>query len=291
MVVLGAAASSAVMALPVWVPLITRPPAVRDFLLRLGGYSTREPELIPLLLCSLLIALSLLAGLRGWDHGWFWGVFWMACLIVLNQQVLTGIKLQAFHYLSYFIGPLAVLFLCDIGSRFFELERGRFGSGLALCAAILGFGQCVYRIYQPLRQERAFHTVDKPFQEMIDVMGKPSLRHHGFLTNDSILEDILPAYIPQKPLEPYFLDPLSTGEMKALRDAAAHVLGAFPRHGSAEAKTSAPAVGPSPRVALDRTGIVLVMNRHRAFPIHLSSCRALLINRDFVIARLADCAP
>jgi hypothetical protein len=319
---IGSTAAALVLAIPIWLPLVTRPPAMQDFFIRLGGGMTHQADLLSLSLCSLLAALAFWGGRAGWAHGWFWMVFWLASLAVNNQQVITGRELQPFHYLSFFIGPLLPLFLCDFGAwrlphaalrkrpgvsslAPFANARGsepptpsrdregavvestaghntkpweQAGHCLVMAAMVLGFAQCAFRLSQPVLRERDFHTVDANFQQVVSLLSGRTLRNYGFLTNDPFLDEVLPAFIPQKSLQPWWMDPLSNHEMGALHSAAAHVL---------EAPVEAHAGGAGFR--FDQAKVILVLNRHRPIRVHPASCQILFSNVDFLVAAAAPC--
>jgi len=269
------------LAFPVWLPLLRRDAALHDFFIRLGGNSTRQPDLLSIVFCSLLAALALWAGRAGWPHAWFWAAFWLASLAVYNQQVFTGREMQPFHYLSFFIGPLLPLFLCDLGA--WRLNNAALGAegwqlagrALVLAAVIAGFAQCVFRLSQPVPGERDFHTVDSNFQQVLDLLREPLYGQYGFLTNDAFLDQALPAFIPQKGLQAWWMDPLSNHEMGVLHSAAAQILGE-PAHAAAGFR-------------FDPVLVILVLNRHRPIHANIATCQVLLSNTDFLLVKAGPC--
>ncbi|SRR5579884_1283029 len=279
------AALAATVSIPVWLPLAVRPPAVQDFFVRLGGTITRQPDWLALLFCLLFTALALGAGRRGWRNGWFWAAFWIACIAVTNQQVITGRTMQPFHYLLFFMGPFLPVFLCDIGywrwsqSGPARILRRRAGWIVAGTVA-LGIAQCAFRLAQPAAREKEFHTTDRAADEVFAVLSAPGLRQEGFLTNDPLLDQILPAYVPQKPLQPWWMDPLSDSEIQALHFAAAHLL-------EEPLDYRAPRSGLSLR--FDPVQTIVVCNRHRPVHLHPAPCQVLASNGDFLVISLAPC--
>jgi hypothetical protein len=107
-----------------------------------------------------------------------------------------------------------------------------------------------------------------------------SLRHEGFLTNDPLLDQILPAYVPQKPLQPWWMDPLSNSEIRALHLAAAHLL---------EEPMDYRAAHPGSSLRFDPAKTIVVCNRHRPIHIRAAACQALVSNDDFLVISLAPC--
>jgi hypothetical protein len=278
---LAAAALAALLAsFPAWLPAIARPAAVQDSFVRLGGEATHQPEWEMLVVGGVFLGAAFFAGRRGWKRSWFWMVFWLAAAAAMNQQVITGIRIQPFHYLPNFIGPLAPLFLWDLvwwraGGSLLRARRRAYA--LAACAALLGFGQCAWRLARPMREDRWFHQIDRNFAEVLELLRTPSLRDCGFLTNDPFLNEILPAFVVEKPLDPWRMDPLSNREMDALHHAAAAVLGEPGVH-----ESGLP-------YRLERRKTLLILNRHRRIDAHPAACQILLSNEDFLVARPAPC--
>ncbi|MBI3696369.1 MAG: hypothetical protein HY238_16220, partial [Acidobacteria bacterium] len=272
-VVAGASLAASAAAVPVWLPLLTQPPAVVDFSMRLSAEATHRPDLSVVPPVLLLLGLTALAQRRGWEHGWLWITFWLASLVVTNQQVISGLSMQPFHYLSFFVGPFAMLFFCHLAC--WRLGNKRLPASLVLATVALGFAQCVWRLAQPMKAERDLHTVDAAFQEVVGALRKPSLQQYGFLTNDPFLNAVLPGYVLQKPLEPWFLDPLSNAEMSTLHHAAAEALGEISPHGL--------------KVRFDPARVLLVLNRHRRVHVTPADCQVLVSNQDFLVATLAPC--
>jgi hypothetical protein len=276
---------AAAASIPVWLPLAARPAAVQDFFVRLGGTITRQPDWLALLFCSLFAALALGAGRRGWRNGWFWAVFWIACFAVTNEQVISGRTMQPFHYLLFFMGPFFPIFLCDIGYwRWSQSGLGKVlwrRAGLIVAGTVaLGFAQCAFRLAQPVARERELHTTDRSVDQVLAVLSMPGLRHEGFLTNDPLLDQILPAYVPQKPLQPWWMDPLGDSEIRALHLAAAHLL---------EEPIDYRAAHPGPSLRFDPAKTIVVCNRHRPIRIRAAACQVLVSNDDFLVISLAPC--
>ncbi len=289
---LAAVAAALLAAFPVWsTPLLAHPPVVEDCFWRLGGQVSRRPDWIHGLPVLLLAALSFAGHRRGWPNGWFWTLYWTACAIALNQQILTGRQMQSFHYVIYFAAPFAWIFLGDLVSRF---RRGGAGGALVAAVLLLGLTVHLYRLTAAARQALPLNTADESLQQLARVLREPSLRPYGFLTNDEYLIWFLPGYLPQKPLQPWYVDPLTNAEIRAL-DRAAFELSGYRRPDGIHTAFSRgdPPASPDPelQIRFDPGRLLLIANRHRPLALDASRCRALLANSDFLVFRLSECLP
>ncbi|HYM13037.1 MAG TPA: hypothetical protein VEU62_20020 [Bryobacterales bacterium] len=272
------------LSFPVWLPIVTRPPQLEDSFLRLGGETTHQPALAVAAVSLAFAALAFLAGraasaTRGpWPRAWLWMIFWLGSLIAMNQQVLTGKRIQPFHYLPNFIGPFTLLFAFDLLVWRLRRWQGPSRRRTAIILAVLGLGflQCAYRLAQPMREDRTLHRVNPDFRQMTGVLRRPALGPYGFLTNDPFLDEVLPAFLVQQPLQPWRMDPLSNDDISILHHAAAQLLGEIPGH-------------PAMRVQFNPTKVLFVLNRRRRIPEHLRDCQVLLRNADFLVAQAAPC--
>jgi hypothetical protein len=258
----GSTLAAVVAAAPVWSPLLAPSQAIFDSFRRVGGDFTHRPELTIAPLCAAALGLAVVATFRGWSSGWFWMTYWLAAVAATNQQVLTGRVMQPFHYFIYYIEPFAMLYLCDLAAWVSSRRpAARLAPALAVAAVAAGVAVSLWRHDRDLRLNGFLHTADAPFRELVAFLGQPSLGQFAFLTNDPFLDTVLPAYVRQKPLRPWIMDPLSNRELEALETTA------FP---------------------LDRSKILLVLNAHRGAA-SVEPCQILLSNRDFRVARAAPC--
>lgn len=289
--VLAAVVVALLAAFPVWYPVLARPPVVEDCFWRSSCQFSRRPDLIHGLPALLLAVLSLAGHRRGWSSGWFWTLYWTACAISLNQQILTGRQLQPFHYVIYYVAPFGWIFLCDLVYRLRPSVGGR---PLVVAVLLLGLGVHLYQLVGSARQALPLNTADESLQQLARVLREPSLRPYGFLTNDEYLIWFLPGYLPQKPLQPWYVDPLTNAEIRAL-DRAAYELSGYRRPDgihSVFTQGAPPArADPEPLIRFDPGRVLLIANRHRPRALDPSRCPALLSNFDFLVFRLSECLP
>lgn len=114
--------------------LLLEHPFYDDFARRVGMVYTREPLFGGWILFLLL--LSLMFWERGGKYGWFVTSIAISGIVVLNQQVITGVSVMPHHYHWYYTHPLAVLFtILIVGPWVFE----RFVPHLSLGGRRCGF--------------------------------------------------------------------------------------------------------------------------------------------------------
>jgi hypothetical protein len=165
---------------------------------------------------------------------------------------------------------------------------------LVAAVLLLGLGVHLYRLAASARQALPLNTADESLQQLARALREPSLRPYGFLTNDEYLTWFLPAYLPQKPLQPWYMDPLTNAEIRAL-DRAAFELSGYRRPDGIHAAFSQgapPARADSePLIRFDPGRVLLIANRHRPLALDPSRCPALLSNSDFLVFRFSECLP
>jgi len=199
--------------------------------------------------------------------------------------------MQPFHYVIYFVAPFGWVFLCDLVYRLRPSVAGR---PLVFGVLLLGLGVHLYQLAGSARQALPLNTADESLQQLAQLLRQPSLRPYGFVTNDEYLNWFLPGYVPQKPLQPWYVDPLTNNEIRALDRAAFHLSGYRRPDGihAAFSQGAPPARADSePLIRFDPDRVLLIANRHRPLALDASRCRALLANSDFLVFRLSECLP
>ncbi len=277
----GAAALAAAASLPVWAGVASGSPLAHDSFLRGMGQFTHRPDL-PRALPSLFFLLVTAAlARRRWPNAWLWLLFWLASLLTMNQQVFSGRKLHPDHYLAYFIEPFAVVFLLDLG--FWLRDQLRrvprwLVPALAAAALATGCGQNFYQLHRYFTDSRAYYTWDPAFRQVADLLARPEWRSYGYLTNDFYLDEMVAAYVPQKPLATKLMNPLTDRDRDALLEATRRLW-------------SPTAPGAPAPLRFNPEKILLIFNKHEALPIDRAACRPLLENRDFLVALLLSKEP
>jgi len=274
------------LAFPVWWGIIRKTPGTNDTFLRLGGTFTHAPELR--YTTVLLILAIVLLGWRTcrWGNRWFAVIFLMASLLVMNIQVITGTTIQPGHWTGYYIQPLFLLFFFDF---LWTLELGRNSVKIrsAVAGALLtaGIATNVYKLSVGAEQAVGFNRRDPAFEQVLDLFRQPSLRSYGFLSNDDYLSTVLPAYVTQKPLRPWYMDPETDGELASLRRAALQALSGEPASsGRAPGSNTGVLSAPTQTLTLVPNRILFVLNRHRLSSDSLAANRQVLLrNEDFLV--------
>ena len=277
----GAAALAAALALPVWGGVVFGSSLAQDSFVRGMGQFTHRPDLPRALPSFFFLLVTAALARRTWPNAWLWLLFWLASLLTMNQQVLTGKKLHPDHYLAYFIEPFAVVFLLDVGFWLrgqLRREPRWLVPALATAMLVLGSGQNFYRLHQYFTDTRTFYTWDPAFRQVTDLLARPEWHSYGYLTNDFYLDEMVAAYVRQKPLATKLMNPITDRDRNALLRAT-HSLGA----------PGAP--GPPAPLRFNPEKILLIFNKHEALPIDRAACRPLLENRDFLVARLLGTGP
>ena len=103
------------------------------------------------------------------------------------------------------------------------------------------------------------------------------------MSNDTYVDTVLPAYVQEKPLRPWYMDPETNRELASLQRAASEAL--HPETAGTTSRESASS--PSLRFRYDK--ILFVLNLHRPFSeALLSNRRVLLRNNDFLVLGPGD---
>lgn len=267
-----------VLAFPVWLGIIRKNPAAHDDFLRLGGTFGHAPELrytIALVIC--LLALLWWKDCP-WKNRWFAMAFLLASFFVLNIQVVIGKTIQPAHWTGYYIQPIFLILLADLLWTVASWENRRvLPCAIAIVLLTSGVVENVYKLSIGARQSVDFNRRDPDFEQVLELFRQPALRSYGFLSNDAYVSTVLPAFVTQKPLLPWYMDPETDGELASLQRAAAQALDS--RSSSAVAATAA-----APMLTLRTDKILFVLNLHRPFSDSLvANRRVLLRNDDFLV--------
>ena len=264
-------------AFPVWLGIIQKNPAAHDSFVRLGGVFTHRPELR----YSLALAICLPALLAwkncSWNNRWLAMSFLLASLLVMNIQVVIGKTIQPSHWTEYYIQPFFLFLLADLlWTIVARVDRRTWQYAIAIVLLSAG-GLCsVYKLSAGAKQSVDFNTRDPQFEQVVALFRQPALRDYGFLSNDTYVSTVLPAFVAQKPLLPWYMDPETNDELASLQLAAARAL---------DDPSSTSAETPSVRTLTLRTDkILFVLNLHRPFSDSLvAGQRVILRNEDFLV--------
>ncbi len=279
---------------PVWVTLVSSGDIFRDSFVRVFGSYTHMPDLRRTLLIAPFLAVAI--GLSGsvWPTRWMWVIFWTSFLIVLNQQVVTGKVDQPVHWTGGMIEPFAVLFLLDIAFRFWnKLEDSpkavkpladRAIPIVATMAVIGVLAQTYYVCWVGAKVAAPYNRTDQRFSGLIAFMDAPGFRKYGFLSNDPYLQTVLPAYIVEKPLMPWYNDPLTTRSIIILQTAASEQFGTV-----VGSLLPSAAQDNSIKLRFDDSKVLFVLNRHRMTYSGLPKCQVRFENADFIVAVAQKC--
>lgn len=123
-----ALATHTAITIPYWVNFFNAKayPEYSDTILRLGAVSSHEPVIGTWMLLS-TVAVFLLWPKRYMEAKWFFMVSILSLWVAINQQIITGIKLQPGHYHWYitkpFVSILCAVFFIFILQRMVKSKR------------------------------------------------------------------------------------------------------------------------------------------------------------------------
>jgi hypothetical protein len=283
---LGATALALLLATPVWLAMVSGNPTTSDSFVRVFGQFTHWPDLGRSWFLVGLLFITCISR-NTWPNRWFWISVWVGLLLALNQQVITGKINQPGKFMGLYLEVLIIPFALDflLAQRGGE-KRVRVILGIAaVTISSLGIAQNVYKLSEGARQGQSYNQADVNFSEVVKTLDAPHYREYGFLTNDAYLSAILPAYLRQKPLLPWYMDPLSNDELNALKFAAAKLLG-YSRWSEYAFDTGSGggsdiALQTQPRIS---EPVILILNKRR--PVRLLndiSIDPVLNNADFIV--------
>lgn len=293
-ILLPVLAGVTVLAYPAWGDLIKSSAAFRDSFVRVFGEFSHSPDWGRSVLLGAMLGVTLLIKQSYWQTRWFWVLYWATSLVLLNQQILTGKVNQPGHWTGNIIEPFALLYVCDIGVAVYRRWQKNarhwqwnpmLVTAMVVIVFVAGMAQNVYKFWRGAEQAAPYNLNYASLRELIGFMERPEVRNNGFLTNDPYLDIVLPGYLPQKPLNPWYMDPLTDAQIQTLRDARTlqfgEVIGAAAQ-GDAEPETN---------VRFDASRVLLVINRSRETAALSPACQVLYENPDLVVLRAEECAP
>ena len=285
--VLASGAVAMALSAPVWTVYLKKTPDVVDTFLRFEGVFTHRPNIkYTMLLLSLLVAVYVARRLGNEVH-WIFVVLILAFLGVMNIQVISGRTIQPNHWSSYYVQPFLMLAVIHFLWRYVEkMNSRRIGFGVALLLAV-GVGLNVHKFWIAARDSQAFQTRDAAFAQLTERLRATDVVDLGFVSNDYYISQILPAYVPIKPLEPSYMDPLSNQEIWQLRLAAAESAGFDDWNAYADASgRSMPLEMRVEPLRFWEDRVLLVMNKHRMIPRRALEGRcSILDNQDFLVLK------
>jgi len=276
-------------AIPIFETFVFQPVQFRDSFLRVFGVYTHSPNWRYTAILFLPLAVTLLFDQPRWKMRWFWTVFWTASLILVNQQIFTGKENQPGHWMGMLIQPFAVLFFCEMGIIALELLQTNYPSiasphikvMVVIGLVLVGFSINITRSIQQAQYAFEYNYLDPSFTGVLQTLRSPSLQAYGFLTNDPYLDIVMPGYLYQKPLNPWYMDPLSNDEIQALRGAATMQFGQIIGEKTTKPQSS---------IRLDPQKVLFILNRHRMTYSGMLDCQIVYVNDDFIVAKAA-CSP
>lgn len=281
-----AAVVALLLSFPIWRAVFQIDPVVADLFLRTNGEITHRVDLgHSLFLLSFLTGLIILKHF-GIPVPWLTPAVLISALLVLNIQVISGKTLQPNHWSAYFIQPLLQIGILDLTWELLGRVRWRpILPTIACVLAVAGMLINVAQYWTAAIEARSYQSRSVEFDEVVTAMRKPMLVDKGFVSNDSYLAAVLPAYVREKPLMPKYIDPLSNVEFSQLQLAAAEAAGfsSWSEFTAASGDASSPGFG-SARLHYRTEKVIAVMNRHRPIPESITRIKCpLLENSDFVL--------
>jgi hypothetical protein len=286
-------AAAVAAAFPVWGALVANNPAFQDSFVRVFGRYSHAPDLTRSALLLAPLVVTLVLGGTKWKTRWFWLLFWVTCLVVLNQQVITGKVNQPDHWTGSLIEPLAMLFVCDAGLVLYGWIKPRLRyeparawvTAIVAAVFVLGLTQNVYKFWQGAEGATAYQEMDESLAGLMRAMEAREREGEGFLTNDAYLAAVLPAYLRQKPLNPWYMDPLTNEQIASVRAGAQAQFGHLLAPGDEDATNDTQG-----GVRYDPTRVLLILNRHRGAATAEAECEVVYENTDLLVVRAARCA-
>lgn len=277
-----AVVAAIVLAFPVWWGIIHQTRAAVDSFFRLNGQLTHRPSFLYGAL--LVTAAVVLFKTDEWRGRRFHLCFVLASLLVLNQQVLTGKSLQAGHWTAYFIQPLAMLVLLDCVWRFIEQLPPQPIRNAVFVFVVVGVLFNSTKGILMARRSLDYNRISPEFSELVRELNRYEYRKCAYLTNDPYLTELLPGYTALKPLEPWYMDPLSDENLTDMRSAVAV---AYPWSASAGYSSSRKLTA----LRVIRQQVLVVLNHHReASDVSRNGQIQVLNNADFdVFAPIGGC--
>ncbi|MCX7121861.1 MAG: hypothetical protein NTZ67_08875 [Gammaproteobacteria bacterium] len=275
-----------ILSFPVWEKLLIGDAGnvFKDSFQRVFGQYTHQPcwhmsfMILPFLVISFCIRTS------SWPTRWVWVLFFLSSLIVLNQQVITGKLNQPGHWTGSLIEPVIILFLFDLVFRFLRNNHIlRKCISVITIFFIVTIGMQIYYVaWIGAKVAAPYNKLNSSISGVISFMGRSELNSYGFISNDPYLRTVLPAYVIQKPLLPWYNDPLSNNNINSIETALSEqfgkYIGYFPT-----------TISSSRKLRFNRRKVLIVLNRHLMTYSGLLQCQILFENRDFIISTPVQC--
>lgn len=280
------------VAFPVWGVLLQNSQEFHDSFLRVFGVLSHSPDWARTLILLSLLVVTLAVKPERWETRWFWVLFWGAAIVLWNQQVITGKVNQPGHWTQLEFEPLGLVFICDLGLALYrsspKLERfqiqPRWIKSIVVILFLVGLGQNGYKLWRGAQEAVAYNDIDQSLKSLIVFLRAPEFARDGFLTNDPYLDVVLPAYVSQKPLKPWYMDPLTDEQIRTLGTARTVQFGKI-LGSSLDGDTA-----PPPAIRFEPSRVLLILNRHREPSTEVANCRPLLENSDFIVVKAQGCA-
>jgi hypothetical protein len=229
----------------------------------------------------------------GAPANWFWTTFFIASGFVINQQIATGKLNQPHHFYGSMLQPFTMVFALQVLLLGFFRERwagpATLRGAVAGVFVAAGIGVVVWRS-EVAAKPAGYTSIDGDLRQLTDAMQAPSLADFGFVTNDGYLDVVLPAYVPEKPLNPWYMDPLTNAEIASLR---AGLLRTIDQTYPGLFGSSIPAHLREPRASsriadseFDQARVLLVVNRAGLQDFRFPPCAVVMENNSFVVGKL-----
>ncbi|GEM_PF-3113138 len=274
----GMIAIVTLLSFPVWGMLLQGGDEFKDSFLRVFGSYTHLPWRNSFLMIPFLM-ISLCINKKSWSTRWIWIIFFSASLIVLNQQVITGKLNQPSHWTGGIIEPFIILFLFDLALLVKNKFSKKTFSLISILLILTIFVQIYCVSYDGAKAATAYNRVDPQFSELLTFMNKPTLLTYGFITNDPYLKIILPAYLIQKPMMPWYNDPLSNKNLSiiysALADQYQSIVGSRVLSYAVD--------GHHPKIKFNKNKILFILNRHLINESSSTQYQLLFKNENFIV--------
>lgn len=282
-----------VLSTPAWLFLIRPSQVFHDQFVRVFGEFSRKPEWPYTAIVVVALGAAWLSRINARSR-WLWTVFFLGHLITINQQLITGKINQNHHYYGAVLQPFMLVFAMQVGVSFVPRSVGLswlraqwFAAWAAALLVVLGFGIVAGRGYAAAHVS-GYTMTDADFRGLVNTLGDSRFAEFGIAVDDPYVEAVLPAFVRMKPLDPWYMDPLSNQQLRDLRNAVRNEVEArYPTFFESMPTIRATLSGPQDGVIkLWRDRILLVFNLVANPGAEAPACAVVMRNRSFLLAKL-----
>lgn len=281
--------SGAALSAPAWIGIIQSSPVFGALVAERPGAHSHLPDVGRTVIVALFWLPTFMIRFRKWDSRLFWSAIWLGAIVVLNQQVLTGVNIEADHITGNFLEPLFMIYMLDVVLVLVPPISGKLAALAAGLVFFVGFGQAATRGAITAQVQIPFTTKDPAFEQLASTLNKQD-RRYVVVTGDLYLNNVLPAYIPQRLLVPKTIDdPMSSNQRDMLRNTAANLLGYsnWNEMMNSMYQVNVPVGGGQSGLMIDRSKVIVVTNRHLHVNVQIDAPQLIMSNADFQVGFLA----